>query len=84
MEVADGGEWIASRKRPQRLVSIREVGRQVAILDPDEQPIGVLSSARAVAEAHPGAIYLHRGRTWEIEAESWEICSGEWVRALRS
>ncbi|MHC5021386.1 MAG: Zn-binding domain-containing protein, partial [Planctomycetota bacterium] len=68
MEVADGGEWIASRKRPQRLVSIREVGKQVAILDPEEQPIGMLSSGRAVAEAHPGAIYLHRGRTWEIES----------------
>ena len=59
-----GEYWIASRKRPQRLVDLRGSGTQLAIiLEESGEIIGEIDGARALKEAHPGAIYLHRTKT---------------------
>ncbi len=59
-----GDYWIASRKRPQRLVDLRGSGTQMAIiLEESGEIIGEIDGARALKEAHPGAIYLHRTKT---------------------
>ncbi|MDL2316502.1 DEAD/DEAH box helicase [Desulfovibrio sp. OttesenSCG-928-A18] len=63
---ADGGELMAARKRPQRHVSLRGSGNTVSIESADGTLIGSVDGIRALREAHPGSIYLHLGRHFEI------------------
>jgi len=65
----DGREALSPRKRPQRDVDLRGAGRQISIEDADSGTvIGAVDSLRACRETHPGAVYLHRGRTWLVES----------------
>jgi DEAD/DEAH box helicase domain-containing protein len=68
MQSADGREWYARRRNPAREISIRGIGEPFAILDPAGRTIGSLDGFRAVHECHPGAIYLHQGRQFEVTA----------------
>lgn len=64
-----GEYWIASRKRPQRLVDLRGGGTQLAIILEDSgELIGEIDSGRALKEAHCGAVYLHRTRTLLVKS----------------
>ncbi|MEE4167037.1 MAG: DEAD/DEAH box helicase, partial [Desulfocapsaceae bacterium] len=64
-----GEYWIPSRKRPQRLVDLRGAGVQLTIiLQESGEVIGEIDGGRALKEAHPGAIYLHRTRTLLVTA----------------
>jgi DEAD/DEAH box helicase domain-containing protein len=65
---ADGREWYARRRNPAREISIRSVGEAFAILDPAGKTIGSADGFRAVHECHPGAVYLHQGRQFEVTA----------------
>lgn len=65
---ADGSEILAARKRPQRHVSLRGCGAAVAIETEQGELIGSVDGARVLREAHPGALYLHLGRHYEISA----------------
>lgn len=67
LQSADGGELLAARKRPQRLVDLRGAGQSFSIEDQDGRVIGSVDGFRAWRETHPGAVYLHRGRTYVIE-----------------
>lgn len=65
---ADGRDIISPRKRPQRDVDLRGAGSQISIEDAETGAvIGAVDSLRACRETHPGAVYLHRGRTWLVE-----------------
>ena len=56
--------WYASRKRPQNHVALRGGGVQMSIIDEKKgEIIGEIDAARALKEAHEGAIYLHQSRT---------------------
>lgn len=66
MQSADGREWYARRRNPAREINIRSIGEPFAILDPAGKTIGSLDGFRAVHECHPGAIYLHQGRQFEV------------------
>lgn len=64
-------EIVTPRKRPHRDVDLRGAGRQMHIednsLSGDKAPvIGTIDQYRAFRETHPGAVYLHRGRTFVI------------------
>ncbi|MBG0791016.1 MAG: DEAD/DEAH box helicase [Desulfovibrionaceae bacterium] len=64
-------EIVTGRKRPHRDVDLRGAGRQMHIEDntqgPDKAPvIGTIDEHRAFRETHPGAVYLHRGRTYVV------------------
>jgi len=66
---ADGCDIISPRKRPQRDVDLRGAGSQISIEDAETGAIiGAVDSLRACRETHPGAVYLHRGRTWLVES----------------
>lgn len=66
---ADGKDVISPRKRPQREVDLRGAGQQISIEDAETGVvIGAVDSLRACRETHPGAVYLHRGRTWLVES----------------
>jgi DEAD/DEAH box helicase domain-containing protein len=63
---ADGREILAARKRPHRHVSLRGSGKTISIETDKGELIGSVDGVRAMREAHPGAIYLHLGRHFEI------------------
>jgi DEAD/DEAH box helicase domain-containing protein len=64
---AEGAEWYARERNPQRRISIRSLGEACVILDPAGRAIGTSDGGRALHECHPGAIYLHQGEQYEIE-----------------
>lgn len=66
LQSGDGKEWLAARKRPQRNVDLRGSGSVHIIEDTEGTPIGSLDGVQAMREAHPGAVYLHRGKTYVI------------------
>lgn len=61
--------WFSSRRRPHRLVNMRSAGHSFTILEKGSgKPIGTVEGIRAFKECHPGAVYLHKGRQYLIEA----------------
>ncbi|MGV0426275.1 DEAD/DEAH box helicase [Corynebacterium pyruviciproducens] len=51
--------------QPHRDVHLRGTGDQVTIVDKqDGRLLGTIDEKRAKSELHPGAIYLHQGRTY--------------------
>lgn len=65
---ASGDEFYASRKRPQRNVSLRGSGSTVTIINGQTGIIlGDIDSARSLKECHEGAVYLHRNKTWIVD-----------------
>ncbi len=63
---ADGATLIAARKRPHRHVDLRGSGNTFTIENGDGVIIGSVDGHRAYRETHPGAVYLHRGRSWVV------------------
>lgn len=60
-------ELVATRKYPQREVNLRGTGRTVNILAGEEgENIGQIDWLRAFHETYPGAVYLHRGRSFVV------------------
>ena len=74
---ADGKYWIGSRKYPHREVDLRGTGQTFVIRNEvDGSLLGEIDFMRSLKECHPGAVYLHRGRTWLItglDLESHEV-----------
>lgn len=68
LETGSGGCWLSSRKHPQRWISLRGGGSQIGIINSENgEIIGEIDSGRGLKECHPGAVYLHRGKTWLVE-----------------
>ncbi len=64
---ADGWELHAAAKRPHQDVDLRGAGRTMTIEDTTTgKVIGLIDGLRAHTETHPGAVYLHRGKTYLI------------------
>ncbi|SNR91484.1 DEAD/DEAH box helicase domain-containing protein [Humidesulfovibrio mexicanus] len=69
LESADGREVLSPRKRPHHNVDLRGAGSQISIEDADTgEVIGAVDSLRARRETHPGAVYLHRGRSYLVHS----------------
>ena len=65
----DGGTLYASRKSPHRHISLRGVGSRFSIIDSGSgDHKGEIDGFRAFKETHPGAVYLHRGDTFLVDA----------------
>ncbi len=80
LQGAEDGRWFTSRKYPHRNVDLRGSGRPFAIRnDLDNTLLGEIDGIRCLKECHPGAVYLHRGRTWVVNHLDLE---GREVRAL--
>ena len=65
---ACGNILYSSRKRPQRHVDLRGAGHTCNIVDEQGNNIGSIDGLRAWHETHPGAVYLHRGKSYVIES----------------
>ncbi len=71
LQSATGLEYMCARKRPQRHVDLRGqdgMGENYSIEDEHGTIIGTVDAIRALKENHPGAIYLHRGQSYEIQS----------------
>lgn len=63
-----GDIWFSRKKMPHQEVGIRAIGEPFDIIGESGKAVGELSGARVFREAFPGAIYLHRGRQYQITA----------------
>ncbi|MBT8340086.1 MAG: DEAD/DEAH box helicase, partial [Desulfatitalea sp.] len=65
MRSADGAKIAGRQRRPHRRVSLRGMGERFRLVDAvDETAIGEMDEHRLYRETHPGAVYLHLGRTY--------------------
>ncbi|MFC1523165.1 DEAD/DEAH box helicase [Thermodesulfobacteriota bacterium] len=65
---ADGRDWHTGRKYPHREVDLRGSGKPFMItIRGEETLLGEIDGVRCFKECFPGAVYLHRGRTWLVE-----------------
>ncbi|WP_245695085.1 DEAD/DEAH box helicase [Desulforhopalus singaporensis] len=73
LELSSGNSWLSPQKYPQRNVTLRGGGSQMAIIDSESgEIIGEIDADRAMKECHPGSVYLHRARTWVVMQFSLE------------
>jgi len=64
----DGMILYSARKQPHRQVDLRGSGSRFQILAHDSGDcLGEVDGFRAFRETHPGAVYLHRGVTYQVE-----------------
>jgi DEAD/DEAH box helicase domain-containing protein len=62
-----GERYFSFRRRPHRDVSPRSTGEPFSIVDRDSgSKLGSIDATRVYHECHPGAIYLHGGRSYLI------------------
>jgi DEAD/DEAH box helicase domain-containing protein len=61
-------EIFSARRRPQRHVSLRGTGETYDIVDAGTgELVGTVDGVRVLHECHPGAVYLHGGRQYQVE-----------------
>jgi len=64
---AEGRRFFSFRRNPQREVSVRSAGEPFTIVEhASGKLLGTIDGQRVYHECHPGAIYLHGGRTFLI------------------
>jgi DEAD/DEAH box helicase domain-containing protein len=72
LQTGDGKQWLSASSHPHRQVDIRSVGPSYVILKDSENdrsiPLGKSEGIRALKECHPGAVYLHRGETYQVQS----------------
>jgi DEAD/DEAH box helicase domain-containing protein len=64
---AEGRRYFTPRKRPQRGVDLRGAGESLAIVDGAGKVVGSFDGVRVFKEGYPGAVYLHRGRSYQVK-----------------
>ena len=74
---ADEKYWVGARKYPHREVDLRGTGQTFIIRNnTDRRALGEIDFMRCFKECHPGAVYLHRGKTWlisDLDLETHEV-----------
>jgi DEAD/DEAH box helicase domain-containing protein len=72
LQTEDGKQWLSAAAHPHRQVDIRSVGPSYVIVKSSKDhrtvPLGRNEGIRALKECHPGAIYLHRGETYQVQS----------------
>lgn len=64
---SDGLQWLSVRNSPHRQVDLRGSGENFTIEDDKGRIIGTIDGFRAWKETHPGAVYIHHGKSYIIE-----------------
>ncbi len=68
LQSASGDAWFARSRFPQKEVNIRGMGESFSIfLEGKKKPLGSIDGHRALRECHPGAVYLHKARTYGVQ-----------------
>ncbi len=61
-----GDIWFSKKRMPQREIGIRTIGKPLKLKDEMGRHIGDLDGKRIYREAFPDAIYLHRGKQYQV------------------
>ncbi|SDB56430.1 DEAD/DEAH box helicase domain-containing protein [Desulfonatronum thiosulfatophilum] len=76
LRTTDGRKYICPEEAPHRDVSLRGSGRSLLIFHGETgEQIGIMDWYRAFTDTHPGAVYLHQGRTYLVERLDLETAS---------
>lgn len=68
LKSAEGERYFSALKSPHRYVELRGAGERYSIIDTSTgDNLGDIDGFRAFRETHPGAIYLHMGRSYRVE-----------------
>jgi DEAD/DEAH box helicase domain-containing protein len=67
---ATGWFWAVAQERPHGTVDIRgSGGSQVVVVESDSgRMLGTIDPGSAHTQVHPGAVYLHQGRSYVVDA----------------
>lgn len=71
LKSASGKQWFPGKPRPHASIDLRNIGRSFDIIDESRTSnaiIGTVSGNSVYRECHDGAIYLHRGEPYQVEA----------------
>jgi DEAD/DEAH box helicase domain-containing protein len=71
VQTYEGDKWICASFQPHRQLDIRSVGASYTITRTEKGrtvALGKNEGIRALKECHAGAIYLHRGETYEVQS----------------
>lgn len=60
----DATRFVNLRQNVQHSIDLRGSGSSCALVTAAGQPLGTMDGYRVWKEAHPGAVYIHRGRTF--------------------
>lgn len=66
LKSADGRSWITAARNPHRDVDLRGTGISWIIRN-ERRIVGTIDGFRVYREAHPGAVYVHRGKTHVVD-----------------
>jgi DEAD/DEAH box helicase domain-containing protein len=68
LQNTEGDRWFSSRRYPQRKVDLRGSGSTYMIYQSGSRNIlGEIDGFRCQHDCHPGAVYLHQGKSWLVE-----------------
>ncbi len=63
----DGSSLMSLRKYPQREVDLRGAGKAYQIVNKENgSTVGSVDGYRVFRELHPGAVYIHRGQSFQV------------------
>jgi len=68
LRLKDHRLYWARRTRPAALVDIRSSGGPTYVIVADSEALGTFDEERAFSDGHPGAVYLHQGDTYVVDA----------------
>lgn len=66
LKSGDGRSWITAARTPHRNIDLRGTGVNWLIRN-ERRIVGTIDGFRVYREAHPGAVYVHRGKTHVVE-----------------
>lgn len=75
-----GRFFYPAHESPARGVSLRGAGGDQITLFEGNEALGTMERWRALQYAHPGAVYLHRGQSYLVEALDLPMCRADVVR----
>ncbi len=68
LKSAEGDRYFSALKSPHRYVDLRGAGERYSIIDTSTgDNLGDIDGFRAFRETHPGAVYLHMGKSYRVE-----------------
>lgn len=68
LKSADGREWVAAASARSGMWICGAAARRVPLWTPRASPSAAWTGIRRHKETHPGAVYLHRGKTYVVKS----------------
>jgi DEAD/DEAH box helicase domain-containing protein len=68
LQFSAGRYYYPAYESPASKISLRNIGGGTVTLYHDNQPLGTMEQWRALRQAHPGAVYLHRGQSYIVQS----------------